>query len=178
MSITKKLLRSLSIPPSAADHILRAHREALRAVTAQRDAAQAELSTLRDLENTIAAMQETQEVLTQERDGYRAQWENLRDTQRLAQAESALRQAGANEALLPLMVERVLASAEDVPAAVSAVQAQYPQVFATVEPVGLEPLTPPVEQGGPLTSREISRMSEEQILQHWGAVRGALARRS
>ncbi len=156
MTLTREtLMNDLGLAPEAADAILAAHQEAL-------DAAQAAF------------------------DAYRAQQETeQRRAAVLAAAEAALREAGANEAVIPLLLKAAQldgltvenGALTDVNAFLAPLKNAYGAFFTAPAMIPTPTVQPPVSGAGALTRADVQQMSAEEINRRWDEVRAALSAR-
>lgn len=179
MSISRRMLRELAIPREAASQIMAAHRETVEALTRERDEALSQLSALPELECRLAEAESARNVAVSERDEIRAKWEAQRAELIAAEREAdiieELKVAGANPAVIPLLAQRLMSANATPGEAVQEATMLFPDLFAQPQVIGVPRISPPTEQAGPLTHKEISRMSEDEIIKRWRAVEGALS---
>ncbi len=154
MTLTREtLMNDFGLAQAAADAILAAHQEAIDAAQAAFDAYRAQ----QEAEKTRAAV--------------------------LAAAEAALRQAGANEAVIPLLLKAAQldgltvenGALTDPDAFLAPLTAAYGAFFNAPAVIPTPAVQPPVSGGGALTRADVQRMSPEEINHRWDEVRAALS---
>ena len=179
MAINRRFLRDLAIPREAAAAIMSAYRETVEALTKERDEALQQAMGAQELRERIAEAENARNDAVSERDEYKARWDQHLQDMRLTQKDTELREAlectGANPAVIPLLAGQLMNHRGSPDEAAREAQLMYPALFAQPQVVGVGRISPPTEQSGPLTHREISRMSEDEIIKRWKAVEGALS---
>jgi len=180
MAINRRMLHDLGVPREAATAIMSAYRETVEALSRERDDALHQLTEVDDLKSRLEEAENTRNVAIFERDEAVSRLENRLAEEAKTERESAiieeLKTAGANPAAIPLLSEKLLSANATPGEAVQEAQMLFPALFAEPQIIGVPRIAPPLEQAGPLTHREISRMSEDEIIKKWRAVQGALER--
>lgn len=178
MALTRKLLKSMGIEDEKIDQIIDAHTETTEALKKERDQYKADAESLptvtkerdglkKDIDELKAKAPDATAVQA-EFDAYKQQVEadKAADKKQKLVAD-ALRTAGANDKLLPLILKGIDFTAveldgdkvKDVDKLVAPIKTQYAEVFGTPETKGTPPTTPPAGGGSGMTREKLEKMS-------------------
>lgn len=178
MALTRKLLKDMQLNDEIIEQIIAAHVSTVEALKAERDAASAELETLRAQARSTAEVQAAF-------DAYRTQVESARSADKAAQLiRLSLLQAGCNEKAVDLLVQSIDPASLEIEngclkneeALLAGLRAKHAAFFAQPVRLAAPAIQPPIPTGGALTREDLSRMSADEINRNWNAVKGVLAK--
>lgn len=179
MALTRQLLKDLQLGDEAIEQIIAAHVSTIEALKNERDAASAELETLRAASDQSAA--EVQAAF----DAYRTQVEKEKQTHKAIEwLRLSMLQAGCNEKAIDLLLQSIDLSELEIsngmlkngPALIADLRSRYADFFAQPVRMAAPTIQPPVASGGALTREDLSRMSADEINRNWNAVKSVLAK--
>lgn len=182
MTITRAGLEALALEDSVISRILEAHEEALRQLQSELDAARGEAEVLRGEREAAVAREAS---LSADFEAFRRETEAAAVAAgRLEALHAALRRAGANEQVIPLLAGALSVEESmwegtallDEAAAIAPAAERYPGLFAAPEPLPTDPVSPPISGGAPLSPGDVRRMTPDEINRSWSLVRSALMR--
>lgn len=179
MALTRQLLKDLQLGDEAIEQIIAAHVSTIEALKNERDAATAELETLRAASSQSAA--EVQAAF----DAYRARIESEKQTRKAMEwLRLSMLQAGCNEKAIDLLLQSIDPSDLEMEggmlknghALIASLRSRYADFFAQPVRMAAPTIQPPISSGGALTREDLSRMSADDINRNWNAVKSVLAK--
>lgn len=195
MALTRRLLKEWQLEDAMIERIIAAHAATVHALKEERDQAQAQAAGLVETQKECDALRSQVEELVNSRqlaldaqaqlENYQRQAEEERSARKAEKAvRRLLEDAGCNphavELLCPMVKREDILWEEDKvlngQALLEPVLNRYGAFFAREETLPTQRMNPPIAAGGALSPKDIARMSNEEINDHWHMIKDVLTK--